>query len=287
MLITKLSNSKNITFVDSMSEQIYTFRDPSFNINQAYYYTLLIQIDGGSFSYAITYKKQVIAWDTNCNLAELTDPQELAEELTATYKKVVIGLPSDGFTLVPAPIFSKKQIANYARLLDVKPDERVLAQKLDDANYIIYKVDEKIVSAVQKFDLNNTVYINKGWITAAAQNNPTSQDLYLHTENGKAEFLYFKNGAIRFYNNFDFKSEDDLAYFASFVVEELGLYANNIHLKLSGNIKPEDKYSLRLATFFSNVTFFNPQLLELPEQIAPQQVLTLAALSLCGSLEVL
>jgi hypothetical protein len=287
MLITNLSNSKNITFVDSMSEQIYTFRDPSFNINQAYYYTLLIQIDGGSFSYAITYKKQVIAWDTNCNLAELTNPQELADELTATYKKVVIGLPSDGFTLVPAPIFSKKQIANYARLLDVKPDERVLAQVLDKDNYIIYKVDEKIISAVQKYDLNNAVYVNKGWIMAAAQDNSTSQDLYLHTENGKAEFLYFKNDTIRFYNNFEFKSEDDLAYFATFVVEELGLFANNTHLKLSGSIKPEDKLSTQLATFFSNVTFFNPQLLELPEQIDAQQVLTLAALSLCGSLEVL
>lgn len=287
MLITKLSNSKNITFVDSMSEQIYTFRDPSFNINQAYYYTLLIQIGSGSFSYAITYKNLVIAWDTNCNLAELTNPQELTDELTATYKKVVIGLPSDGFTLVPAPIFSQKQITNYARLLDVKPNERVLAQSLDRDNYIIYKVDEKIVAAVQKYDLNNAVYVNKGWIMAAAQDNATTQDLYLHAENGKAEFLYFKNDAIRFYNNFEFESEDDLAYFATFVVEELGLYPNNTHLKLSGHIKPEDQFSTRLAAFFSNVTFFNPQLLALPDQIDAQQVLTLASLSLCGSLEVL
>lgn len=287
MLITNLSNSKNITFVDSMSEQIYTFRDPSFNINQAYYYTLLIQIGEGSFSYAITYKKQIIAWDTNCNLAELTNPQELAAELTATYKQVIIGLSSDGFTLVPAPIFSKNQITNYARLLDVKPDERVLAQLLDKDNYIIYKVDEKIISAVQKYDLNNLVYVNKGWIMAAAQDNSTIQDLYLHVENGKAEFLYFKNDAIRFYNNFEFKSEDDLAYFATLVIEELGLHASSTHLKLSGYIKPEDNYSLRLADFFSHVTFFNPQLLELPDEINSQQVLTLAALSLCGSLEAL
>jgi hypothetical protein len=269
-----------------MSEQIYTFRDPSFNLNQAYYYTLLIQVDAMSFSYAITYKKELIAWDTNCNLAELSDPQELAEELNATYKNVVIGLPSSGFTLVPAPLFSKNQIANYARLLDVKPDERVLAQSLDSQNYIIYKVDEKIVSAVQKFDLNNAVYINKGWITAASQNNPTSQDLYLHAENGKAEFLYFKNGAIRFYNNFDFVNEDDLAYYASFVVEELGLYAQSIHLKLSGSLKAEDRFSSRLAEFFPHVTFFNPHLLSVPDQITPQQILTLAALSLCGSSEV-
>lgn len=268
-----------------MSEQIYTFRDTSFNINQAYYYTLLIQIDNGSFSYAITYKKQLIAWDTNCNLAELNNPQELAEELNASYKKVVIGLSSDGFTLIPAPLFIKDQIANYARLLDVSPEDKVLAQPIDRNNYIIYKVDEGVVSGIEKFDLNNTVYVHKGWMMAAAKNNPSSQDIYVHADNGKAAFLNFKNGNIRFYNIFEYKNQDDLAYFASFVTEELGILSGSVHLKLSGNIKPEDKYSTRLADFFQHITFFNPQLLDLPEQISPQQVLTLAALSLCGSSE--
>jgi hypothetical protein len=268
-----------------MGEQIYTFRDTSFNINQAYYYTLLIQINNDSFSYAITYKKQLLAWDTNCNLAELSQPQELQDELNATYKKVVIGLPADGFTLVPAALFAKHQVANYARVLDVKLHDRILAQSLDKQNFIIYKLDESIVSSVQRFDLNNAVYVNKGWIIAAAQNNPGNQDIYLHAENGKAEFLNFKNGSIRFYNNFEYKNEQDLAYYAAFVVEELGILTQNVHFKLSGSIQPEDKYSTRLADFFHHITFFNPQLLELPDQISSQQILTLAALSLCGSLE--
>jgi hypothetical protein len=268
-----------------MSEQIYTFRDTSFNINQAYYYTLLIQIDSGSFSYAITYKNQLLAWDTNCNLAELTNPQELADELNATYKQVVIGLPADGFTLIPSVLFVHDQVTNYARLLDVKLHDKVLAQSLDKQNFIIYKLDDSVVSAVQRFGLDNAVYVNKGWITAASQNNPNSQDIYLHAENGKAEFLNFKNGSIRFYNNFEYKNEQDLGYYAAFVVEELGILSQNAHFKLSGNIRPEDKYSTRLADFFQHITFFNPQLLELPEQISPQQILTLAALSLCGSSE--
>ena len=268
-----------------MSEQIYTFRDPSFNLNQAYYYTLLIQIDEKSFSYAITYKKDLMAWDTNCSLAELTDPQELAEELTATYKNVVVGLPSGLFTLVPNELFGKNQIANYARLLDVKDDERVLAQTLDNQNYIIYKVDEKLTTAAQRFDLQNAVYLNKGWITAAAQDNPTNQTLYLHAENGRANFLYFKNGAIRFYNNFDFESEGDLGYYAALVTDELSLTPNSVNLKLSGGLKSGDKFTTTLNRFFPNLTFFNPPLLNLPSQISSQQIFTLAALSLCGSLE--
>lgn len=270
-----------------MSEQIYTYRDPSFNLNQAHSYTLLIQIDAVSFSYAITYNQKLLAWDTNCRLDELSDPQELAGELTATYKKVVIGLPAKDFSLLPNVLFSKQQVPDYARLLDVQPNEKILAQVLDDDNFIIYKVDEKIIATVEKFDLDNTVYLNKGWIASAAQNNPANQDLYLHTENNKANFLYFKDGKIRFYNSFEFKNEDDLTYYAAFVTEELNLQANNISLKLSGSMLPEDKYSARLAEFFPDVAFYNPQLLELPAQISSQQILTLASLSLCGSLEVL
>jgi hypothetical protein len=269
-----------------MSEQIYTFRDPSFNHHQAYYYTLLIQIDEKSFSYIITYNEDVLAWGANCNLAELTNPKELTDELGATYKKVIIGLPSSVFTLVPDTLFGKDQIANYARLLDVKADERVLAQLLDGQNHIIYKVNEQIISALQRYDLQNVVYLDKGWITAAAQGNPTSEDLYLHAENGKAGFLYFQNGAIRFYNKFDYETEGDLGYYTAFVCEELGLTPGSVKLKLSGSLKPDDKITTGLSQFFPNITFFNPHLLNLPEQIDPQQTLTLAALSLCASSEV-
>lgn len=268
-----------------MSEQNHTFRDASFNLNQASSYTLLIQIDAKAFSYAITNNDDVLALGTNCDLAELSQPQQLAGELSATYKKVIIGLPSNAFTLVPDALFSEDQIANYARLLDVKADERVMAQPLDSQNHIIYKVDEKIIAAVQRFDLQNVIYLDKGLITAAEQNNPTEEDLYLHSENGKVGFLYFQNGAIRFYNKFDYQTEGDLGYYTAFVCEELGLTPNSVQLKLSGNLEPADEITTGLSQFFPNITFFTPRLLNLPAQIDPQQILTLAALSLCVSSE--
>jgi hypothetical protein len=268
-----------------MAEQIYTYQDPLFNLNQAYYYSLLIQVDAASFSYAITYKKQLMVLRTNCSLTELTDPQEMAELFDANYKKIVVGLPANGFTLIPSAIFNKEHIAGYARLLDVKPAEKVLAQQLDDDNHIIYKVDESVITAVHKFDLDNTVYLNQGWITAVTQNNPQNTDLYLYTENGKAAFLYFNDGKIRFYNTFEFKSEDDLAYYASLVAQELDLAPNHIYLKLSGNIEPNDSYGRRLSSFFPDVVLNDLQILELPAEIPSQQIMTLAALSLCGSSE--
>jgi len=269
-----------------MSEQIYTFRDPSFDLNRSFNYKLLIQIDVDSFSYAII-EKELVALGMNCSLNEFSDPQELAGELTANYKEVIIGLAAKGFTLVPAPLFSEDQLINYARLLDVKADEKILAQKLNEQNFIIYKVDEKAISTIQRFGLNKTVYLSKGRITAVAQSNPSNYDLYLHTDNGKAEFLYFKDNNIRFYNSFEFIDENDIAYFSALVVEELDLSTGSVRLKLSGSIASEEKYSILLSKFFKAVSFFDPQLLELPGHIASQQILNLAALTLCGSSEVL
>jgi hypothetical protein len=286
MRITKLSNLKNITFVCSMGEQTYTFSDPSFNIDRSSYYTLLIQVNKDSFSYAVTNDKQLIASGLNLNLAELENLQELTDVLTATYKNTVVGLAADGFMLVPAQLFSKDQIANYAHLLNVKTNEKVLAQELDNKNYIIYKTSEKTITSAQRFGLNNVVYLGKGLINAVAQSDPTDHDIYLHVENGNAAFLYFKNGNIRFYNSFEYQTEDDLVYYASLVAEELGLSTNDVELKLSTDPSFEERHMARLTQFFKDVVLFDPQLLELPEGTNSQQIITLAALSLCASSEV-
>lgn len=267
-----------------MGEQTYTFRDPSFNIDRSPYFTLLIQVNKDSFSYAITNGTELIAAGLNLNISELENPIAFADVLTATYKNTIVGLPADGFTLVPAQLFSKDQITNYARLLNVKPNERVLAQELDKNNFIIYKTDENTIASVQKFGLNNFVYLDKGWITAVAQSEPSNQDIYIQAENSKANILYFKDGNIRFYNSFACNNTDDLIYYTSLVVDEIDLDANAIEIKLSSS-SSADKYQTQLARFFKNVVTFDPQILELPSEIASQHILTLAALSLCGSSE--
>jgi hypothetical protein len=269
-----------------MAEQIYTYRDSTFNLDQAYYYTLLLQIDATSFSYAIVYKQQLLAWDTNCGLNELFDPQELHDQLLATYRKVVFGLPANGFSLVPHSLFSAGHTAGFARLLDVKPNEKVLAQVLDDQNHIVYKVDEELISATTKFDLKNAVFSAKGWIKAIANENPPDNNIYLNIDN-QVEFLYFKNGKIRFYNAFDFKNAEDLLYYAALVTKEVGLLPESTALILSGNIPDEDNTVKHLAEFFATVSLNQIQLLDLPSEIAPHQILELIALSLCESSEAL
>jgi len=246
----------------------------------------LILIEHDSFSYAVTYQKRLLAYEANYALSELTTPQKLYELLTSTFKKVVVGLPANGFSLVPSALFSADHVADFSRLLDVRKNESVLAQVLDEKNHVVYKISEQVQASALRFDLKNAVFAATGWAKAIAQNSPLNNYLYLNIGSEKIEFLYFKHHNIRFYNSFEFKTPDDVVYYAVLVAEELDMQPKYVSLVISGNINPGDKIHAHLAEFFPDLVMNKINLLELPEKIAPHQILSLAALSLCESLEV-
>jgi hypothetical protein len=221
----------------------------------------------------------------NCDLDELAHPKQLIDLLSATYKKVIIGLPATGLTLVPKSLYSDEHVADFARFLDVKENEKVFAQILDDQNVIIYKTTDALVNAVERFDLQNTVYNARGWIKAIEDSIPPDNKLFLEIGKSTVRFLYLLAGNLRFYNTFEFKSEDELAYFTTFVTGELDLKAQETTLVLSGDISAGDKNMNRLADFYPKIEINGLKILELPGQIPAHRLLALAALSLCGSSE--
>ncbi|ASU35116.1 DUF3822 family protein [Mucilaginibacter xinganensis] len=258
----------------------------NFNLYQAYSYTLLLQIEATSFSYAVVNETNLLVSAQNCDLQELVQPMALNDLLSATYKKVIIGMPASGLTLIPNSLFREEHVSGFARFLDVKDNDKVFAQNLDDVNAIIYKTNDYLVSLVEKFGLKNTVYTAKGWIKAIEKSIPQNNNLYLDISTGRVQFLYFALNTLRFYNSFEFKSDDELAYFTTFVTEELNLKPQFITLVISGDVIPGDKNLARLASFYPKIELNSMKILELPGQMASHKFLALAALSLCGSSEV-
>jgi hypothetical protein len=269
-----------------MSEYNYNYHDDSFSLDEADSYTLLIQIDKISFSYAIIHQDKLIACADMHPLDELSNPQELLDLLSAKYKQVVVGLPANGFTLVPQSLFSQDHIASFARFLDVKTNEKVSAQQLDGENTIIYKTNNDIITAAEEFGLRHTVFSLKGWVAAIAQNNPGNTDLYLDINRAQVTFVAFNNGKLRFYNKFEFQNPDELAYFTALVSKELHIEPADARIHLSGEINADDKSISRLTEFFGTVQLNELQIVQLPREIESHKILSLAALSLCASLEV-
>jgi hypothetical protein len=268
-----------------MSEYNYNYHDDNFSLDEAERYNLLIQIDKATFSYAITDHDKLVACADMHPLDELTNPQELLDLLSAKYKQVVVGLPANGFTLVPQNLFSQDNVTDFARFLDVRSGEKVSAQPLDNTNTIIYKTDDAIINAAEEFGLRNSVFSSKGWITAIANNKPADQDLYLNLNGSTVEIVAFKNGKLRFYNRFEFQNNDELTYFTALVTNELGLQAADVHVYLNGDIDTGDKSLSQLADFFGQVQLNQLQVVQIPAEIHAHQILSLAALSLCASSE--
>jgi hypothetical protein len=222
----------------------------------------------------------------NLDLAELSQPSDGNKMLSAEYSEHIVGIPYAGFTIVPASLFNSEKVADFARFLDVKRDEKVFSQPLDADNQIIFKANNALVNLVaEKFGINSIVFAPKGWIKLTAVNNPADDRIYLNVEGNKAEFLNFNEGKLRFYNSFEFMAPDELAYFATLVASELQLLPGDITLVLSGGITPDDINGIGLDRFFRKLELNTMSALALSEQTGSNDILTLTALSLCGSSE--
>ena len=268
-----------------MSIHNHHYRDPDFSAAQTADYILLVHIGITSFSYAVAGRNRLFLLEENISLNELNSPDKDHSLLFDVYKKRVIGLPQNGFTFVPISLFRPDHVANYARFLDVKGNEKVFSQPLDSENQVIYKLDERIAKIAEKFDVKNTVFSAKGWIDLIGSNNPSDHNLYLNIDTDKVEFLNYNDGKLRFYNSFEFKTPDELVYFSMVVIGELKIQPQNTSLILSGDISTDDENFSRLSQFFHNAELNNLKTIDLPWNIAAHNVLTLTALSLCGSSE--
>jgi len=269
-----------------MSNHIYNYRDPNLSLYQVNSnYSLLLQIYPDTFSYAIVYQNKLVAWAEDCEIQLLTQPDDAHELLTFNYKKVAAGVHPTGFTLIPNALFSEDKIADFGRYLDVKPNEKVLAQPLDDDNYIVFKIDSKVAASAEKFGTDNIVFINKGWIQAIADN-LQDNNLYLNIDKTQVDILYFANNKIRFYNSFEFTNPDELAYYITLVAQELQLQPGKLILQISGDCNVDDKNLSRLANFFNGVEENALEVIQHPSTTYTHQILALGALSLCVSSEV-
>jgi hypothetical protein len=267
-----------------MSNRNYHYRDPEFKPEQTAGYALLVQVEPGSFSYAITGNKKLLALETGVGLDELENPSDNRKFLLHGYNQHIIALPQLGFTFVPTSLFAPDKVADIARFLDVQHDEKVYSQPLDADNQVIFKTNQHSTAIPKKVN-SAFVFPAKGWILAVAHTNPNAQSLYLNIANEHVEILNFREGKLRFYNTFEFRNSDELVYFTSLVAQELGLQNKDITLVVSGEVTPDDNSMKRLAEFFGEVELNSQTLVSLPEEIPSYSVLYLTALSLCGSSE--
>ena len=268
-----------------MAENTNSYTDPNFSLYQAYAYTLVLSLEQQSFGFAVLDNNRLMAAGKAIALSELSNPELLKELFASTFKKVIVGLPATALTLIPAKVYSNAHAADFARLLDVKTNEKVFVQTLGDENIIVYKTSDTLVKLIEKYNILNTVYNGSGWIKTIAKSSPPGNNLYIDISGEKAGYLYYFLGSLRYYNSFEFKDEAELVYYTLLVCSELNIKPQHTYLVMSGDIDTGDKYMSRLAEFYPNISVNPLRAVEISGDINPHRFLALNSLSLCGSSE--
>jgi len=281
---TTTTNTKNITFAHSRMDNLsYQYLDSSFNPDKAAQYTLLLKGDGSRFSFAVAGEKKLLLLSNHLSWDVFDDP-ERHNLLFGSYGKRIIGLPDSGFTFIPVSVFHPEKAADFARFLDIRPDEKVCSQPLDAENQVLFKISGDMLDRIEgRFSLHDVVFAPKGWILAVGGENPSNNNIYLDISGETLEALNFHNNRLRFYNSFEFTNEDELAYFVTLVANELQIPSASVNLVISGDAELNDKNCSRLSNFFGSIEMNTAATLNIPKQTTPASVLSLTALSLCGS----
>jgi len=272
-----------------MSNQRFNYYDPEYNPADAAGHELLITLSDTMFSFAIIDKQanKVLVWGDGYGLNEITEPDDLKNILLADYSATKIGIQSSIFTIIHKDLYSPRERDSFAKYLDVKSNEMVLVNLLDDDNYVIFKISEALATTISKhFDIRSVFFAGKPWIAAIKLAKPYIQPLYAHITGNMVQLYHTGNGQLDFYNRFQFSNPDELMYYIVLTANELNINLDATSVILSGDITVSDKRIQRVSDLLPKVYFNQNQVVSLPSGFISHQILLLAGLTLCESLEV-
>jgi len=261
-----------------MAEYSFTYRNNSLDLSRTTDTELFIKASRAGFSFLIVSNGTLLAWKDDCPISELSDNHELALIMASPFKQVTIGIAPEALTLVPSTIFADENVGDYARFLDVMPDDRIFAGKLDADNEVVYKTDYTFLNfLVSRFSLQSTVPADRGWIAAIAKTEPANYNIFIDVAGEQITILNFKNEKLRFYNVFKAEDVNDIIYYSLFVAQRLDIQPEYSQLCISGHIAARDFE--KLGEFFRTVKYNDLKVFEVPAGVPSHQILSLAALA--------
>jgi len=261
-----------------MSAYPFTYQKDDFSPAITHDAELHIMANKREMAFAITANGELLAWKDKVEIEKLANDSELVHILTSPFKSVAIGLIPETLTLIPAALYDEGRIADYARYLDVKADDKVLSANLNTDNQLIYKVSAAVIDALgAKFDLKKFVPAHRGWLKLITDHQTDNNSLFADVMFNSSTFLYVKDGQITYYNSIYTGDIDDVLYYALFISNQLELKQDSVKLFVSGSLSEND--TEKLKGFFSNVHYNTSNPLAHIADIAPHQLLSIAALA--------
>ncbi|MEI6747760.1 MAG: DUF3822 family protein [Bacteroidales bacterium] len=276
----------------TLSHPLFTRFDDSFSVHLSRNYNLFILAGRDRFSYCFSRVEDNCLIGLESYSFSISDPQlssendsrewcrevtqllENLDELKKPFHKVRIAVEYHKSTFIPQELFTEGDekellLFNHAvEEFEICRHEAVASVNAE----IIYTLPSCIYSTLLSFFpeaeishasgqmLENLLMISK---------EPAGNGmLYANVGGGRVELISIEKGKLRYLNNFQYRTREDLAYYIIFVMEQLGLNPDAITLVLIGSIERESERFELLYRYIRNISFIDQALINASNQMA-------------------
>lgn len=253
-------------------QELFSIRDAHSIVNESGKNFLSIELSPGGFSYCILDTEKFrytllesFAFEPLKDMGQLSHRlEDFVKEkriLTNSFQRISLAFSSPQVTFVPAELFSyshKKLFLHFNTYPDSNHDIQV--DKLNNLlAYAIYPFPGELMQKINYLFpacrirhvasclIENILYmVRYGRLTP---------NLVLHVQRDHFEILIFENENLSFYNSFIYQGWDDLFYYLFFVLEQLGLQAEELDAMIFGEVSIESEFYKKIRLYVKSVTF--------------------------------
>jgi hypothetical protein len=181
--------------------------------------------------------------------------------LTSTYQRISILFVNPLVTLVPSELFAYSEKNEYLDF-NVNRDDtyEVRVDKLYNLSaYAVYPFPRVLLQKINYLfpgcrirHMSTSLIENLTYLVRYGKVNP---QLVLHVQANHFEILIYDQEKLSFFNSFRYQTRDDLFYYLFFVLEQLGLQAEDLDAMLFGEVSIKSEFYKKIKLYVKSLSF--------------------------------
>lgn len=264
-----------------MTEQVTVILntlDPSFNLQETKNYTLVIQFSEHGFTYAILdHRRNRFLGLQQFRRTEISQPGRTAPVngfadflkqllqrmpwLRNPYKAVLLAYEGKRFTLVPGPLFDPAEREGYLKLnFRGEAEEQYLSDHLTPFDsQLVFSMPGATYNAIRavypSVRIQHHISVLLDSISMNFKNRISANRVFLHLREKFFDLVLFDGRQMSYCNSFSYLNAEDIVYYLVFVLEQLNLNPEAIHVVLLGQVDRSSGLYELMAKYVRHIEF--------------------------------
>ena len=248
------------------------FLDKSFNELNTRTYVMSVLLDATGFAVSIYSPEKnkiigLVSHQIEAHKGAENISRQLDQLLNAVswlsfpFSKVCVLYRNNVSTLIPQPLFDKKNAALYLEFNHfLQQQSRIVFDYVKHTDAVnVYSLPKLIFEKVKTIWPNamlkhaSTILIEN--LHVLVKNKNDNNTLFVNVTTNSFDLVYFKDNKLDFYNQFQFNTTTDFIYFLLSAIEQLKLNPESVKLMLLGSIDKGDVFYEIAYRYIRHISF--------------------------------